>query len=208
MEERPPVLGAPVPGGADAAEVRAQPGAAAARDDEPGAVVHMLVEQQRVGAADEIDIVAADELEELLLADGEAPLGVRREAPAEARGRVHEDDDVRLNGGLQCLCEERQRVPARSGGACGRVDHGLPLLARRRVDRDEPGVAVAELEVHRPVHLRPRLSPAGVVEVVVAGDADVRERQLVRHPQVVLVALARPRPGEVAEVGEEQRRGP
>ena len=47
----------------------------------------------------------------------------------------------------------------------------------------------------------------GVVEVVVADDAEVRDRQVGCHPQVVRVALGGPGAGAVAEVGEEQRRG-
>src|SRR5918994_1785987 len=88
---------------ADAAEVRAEPGAAAAGHDEAGALVDVLVEQERVRAADEVDVVAPHEVEELRLADAEPPLGVRGVALTERRRGVHEDDAMRLGSGLQAV---------------------------------------------------------------------------------------------------------
>jgi len=53
----------------------------------------------------------------------------------------------------------------------------------------------------------PSVARARIVEVVVADDADVRQSQRLDVAQVVLVALDRAWAGEVAEVGEEHRRG-
>jgi hypothetical protein len=55
--------------------------------------------------------------------------------------------------------------------------------------------------------LRPRVGAALVVEVMVPDHADVRDREPVHQPQVVLVPLRRPGAGKVAQVGEEHRRG-
>jgi hypothetical protein len=61
-------------------------------------MVDVVVEQERVRAADEVYVVAVHEVEERLLADVEAPFGVRGEASVEARWGVHEHDPVRLGG--------------------------------------------------------------------------------------------------------------
>jgi hypothetical protein len=85
VEQGAPVLGAARALGADAAQMRAQGGATAPRDDEPRPLAHDVVEHQRVRAAHQLDAMAADELEERRFADAEAPLGVGREAPIQVR---------------------------------------------------------------------------------------------------------------------------
>jgi hypothetical protein len=57
------------------------------------------------------------------------------------------------------------------------------------------------------VVLGPDLAPAGIVEIVVADDAQVRNRQSRDLLEIALVALGRPGPGEVAEVGEKSGAG-
>ena len=73
------------------------------------------------------------------------------------------------------------------------------------MERDEAGVAVREVEVDGTVDLRERVGAAGVVEVVIADDADVRHRQALDETKIVLVPLVRAGAGEVAEVREEHR---
>jgi hypothetical protein len=120
---------------------------------------------------------------------------------------VHEDDPVRFTGVLQAASQEGEGVVVRSVHAVGSLYLDLTDSARSSVENDEAGVAVGELEVPQAMDLRPRLGSAGIVEVVVADGADIRQLQVVDQSEVVLVALARARPGEVAQVGEEHRRG-
>ena len=63
---------------------------------------------------------------------------------------------------------------------------------RRGVEDDEARVPVGEVEVARAVDLGPCVRAARVVEVVVADRAQVRYRQILDPPQVLLVALALP----------------
>src|SRR3954452_13316342 len=204
MEERATVLRAAVALGADAAEVRAEAGAAAPGHHEADAVVHGLVEREAVRAADERDAVPLQQCEEFGLARSEAPDRVRRVVPVQVRRHVHEHDAVRLVGGRE------RRVEGSQGGVVQRVrvvaEDDLADHAGRRVERHEPRVGAREREARRAVHAFECLEPGGDVEVVVADDAEVRNRQRVHQTQVVLVALARPGAGEVAEVGEEERR--
>jgi hypothetical protein len=79
----------------------------------------------------------------------------------------------------------------------------LARLTRSAVDGDEAGVAVGEVEVPRAVDRGPGLRAAGILEVVVADQADVRDRQGLDELEVLPVAVGAPRPGEVAEIGEE-----
>ena len=53
---------------------------------------------------------------------------------------------------------------------------------------------------------RERVPAALVVEVVVSDHAELGDRQRLDELEVALVPVASPRPGEVAEVGEEDRR--
>ena len=119
VKDRAAVLRTARAGGADAAVVRAQSGAAATGDDEPRAVMDVVIEQQRVRAAHERDTVFTNEVEELTLADIEAPFRVRLEMSTEAGRTVHEHDTVRLGGGFQCPSEELQRRLPGSLGAVG-----------------------------------------------------------------------------------------
>jgi hypothetical protein len=93
------------------------------------------------------------------------------------------------------------RGPSGPSGTGAHVD--LPDGARLAVDDDEADVAVGEREVHRPVDGGERLPPARVVEIVVADHAQVREGEAGDEAEVVLVPLARPRAGEVAEVARK-----
>jgi len=99
-------------------------------------------------------------------------------------------------------------VAGRSGGVRRGGVIQLADLAGGAIDGDEARAAVGELEVPRPVDRRPGLGGAAVLEVVVADQADVRDRQRLDEREVVLVARAGAGAGEVAEVGEEERRGP
>jgi hypothetical protein len=103
------VLGTSLPLGAYAAQVRAQCAAAAARDDEMRSVMHVVVEQECVRAADGLDVVTPHEIEERPLADAEAALRVRRVAPVEVRRDVHEHDPVRFGGGFQAVSEKGEK---------------------------------------------------------------------------------------------------
>ena len=60
---------------------------AAARHEEPDAVVHVMVERESVSAADEPYAVAAEQLEELVLARLEAPQGVHFSVRRSSRTR-------------------------------------------------------------------------------------------------------------------------
>jgi hypothetical protein len=133
-------------------------------------VVDVMVEQERVRAADERHLVLAHELEELGLAEVEAPLGVRLEVPVEGRRAVHQHDLVRLLGRLQPLGQERQRLVARPGDPAGLLDGELPDPHRRGVERDEAGVPVGEVDPaprsrrgwrRRPARARRSASAAG-----------------------------------------------
>ena len=53
----------------------------------------------------------------------------------------------------------------------------------------------------------PRAAGAGRAEVVVADDADVRQSEVADELEVALVPIDGARAGEVAEIGQEPRRG-
>jgi hypothetical protein len=114
---------------------------------------------------------------------------------------------VRLAGCGERVVQETKRLHARAGcvGRSGVAE--IARLPRGPVDGDEARVPVGELEVPRPVDRRPRLGPARVLEVVVADQADVRNRQPGDELEVVLVPIRPAGPGEVAEVRKENRGG-
>jgi hypothetical protein len=62
-----------------------------------------------------------------------------------------------------------------------------------------------ELEVHRPMNGLPHRRAAGVVEIVVSDDADIRDRERFDEPKVCRVPLRRAGAREVTEVHEEER---
>ena len=65
-----------------------QRGASAARHHEADAVADVVVETEAVGAADQLDVVTTDDVEELRLALREAALGLRRVVSVEMRRGV------------------------------------------------------------------------------------------------------------------------
>jgi hypothetical protein len=102
------------------------------------------------------------------------------EVAVQIRRHVHEDDAVRLVRCLEASLEEREVLLA--GPACALRRSGSPDLdlagdARLGMDGDEAGVPVGELEVHGAVDARERVPAFPVVQVVVADDADVGDRQ-------------------------------
>jgi hypothetical protein len=111
-----------------------------------------------------------------------------------------------LRRGLQGALEIREVVVARPFHLL-QWDHDFADGAGRGVDGDEARVAVGEVEVHRPVEARERVRAALVVEVVVADDADVRDRQRLHEPQVVLVPGERPRPAKAPRLAKNTGAG-
>jgi hypothetical protein len=107
-------------------------------------VVYVMVERQPVGAADEAYTVPAQQLEKLVLAALEAPLGVRLVMAAEVRRHVGQHDTMWCVGRLQAALEELECLLARSlDRHIGRDVH-LTRLAGRTVDRHEVRMASCE----------------------------------------------------------------
>jgi hypothetical protein len=96
VEERPAVLWPLLTFRADATQVRAKAGPAAAGHDEPYALVHMVVERQTVRAANKLDSVAVQYSQEPGLVNAETPVLVRRVIAVKARRHVHQHHPIRF----------------------------------------------------------------------------------------------------------------
>src|SRR5918992_3570308 len=120
VEERTPIAALGV------AVAQVQRGASAAAHDEADAVVDMMIEAETVGAADQLDVMMANDVQELGLTLAKAAFRLRCVVAVEMRWGVQEHHAVRLGRRRERVVEEPQRF---DGWARGVRRGGVSELA-------------------------------------------------------------------------------